>query len=66
MGWYPNKIVAALNTIQQIGWSAVGCITGGLALTAVSNGRISIVIGIVIIAVCSLVRILHPCQLPLG
>ena len=55
MGWYPNKIIAALNTIQQIGWSAVGCITGGLALTAVSNGGVSIVAGIIIIAVCSLV-----------
>lgn len=53
-GWYPNKIVAVLNTIQQLGWSAVGCITGGLALTAVSNGGVSNVVGIVIIAVCSL------------
>ncbi|KIV98801.1 uncharacterized protein PV09_09452 [Verruconis gallopava] len=55
MGWYPNKLIAALNTIQQLGWSAVGCITGGLALTAVSNGGVSIVVGIIIIAVCSLV-----------
>ncbi|KAF2166377.1 hypothetical protein M409DRAFT_66819 [Zasmidium cellare ATCC 36951] len=54
MGWYPNKIVAALNTVQQIGWSAVGCITGGLALTGVSDGAISIIPGIIIIAVCSL------------
>ncbi|KXT16951.1 hypothetical protein AC579_7426 [Pseudocercospora musae] len=54
LGWYPNKIIAALNTIQQLGWSAVGCITGGLALTAVSNGGVSIVLGIIIIAVCSL------------
>jgi NCS1 nucleoside transporter family len=55
MGWYPNKIVAALNTIQQIGWSSVGCITGGLALTAVSDGSISIAVGIVVIAVGSLI-----------
>lgn len=54
MGWYPNKIIAALNTIQQLGWSAVGCITGGLALQAVSNGNVSIAVGIVIIALCSL------------
>lgn len=58
MGWYPNKIIAALNTIQQIGWSSVGCITGGLALTAVSDGRVSIVVGIIVIAVCSLVSFL--------
>ncbi|KXS98691.1 hypothetical protein AC578_1259 [Pseudocercospora eumusae] len=54
LGWYPNKIIAALNTIQQLGWSAVGCITGGLALTAVSNGGVSIAVGIIIIAVGSL------------
>ena len=54
MGWYPNKIIAALNTVQQLGWSAVGCITGGLALQAVSNGHVSIAVGIVIIAACSL------------
>lgn len=55
MGWYPNKIVAALNTIQQLGWSAVGCITGGLALQAVSDGHVSIAVGIIVIAVCSLI-----------
>lgn len=54
-GWWPNKIVAALNTIQQIGWSAVGCITGGLAMTAVSGGNVPIASGIIIIACCSLV-----------
>ncbi|KAK3073362.1 hypothetical protein LTR53_005114, partial [Teratosphaeriaceae sp. CCFEE 6253] len=53
MGWWPNKIIAALNTIQQIGWSAVGCITGGIALQAVSNGSIPIAAGIIIIAVLS-------------
>ena len=53
-GWYPNKIVAALNVIQQIGWSSVGCITGGVALQAVSNGTVPIAVGIVIIAVVSL------------
>lgn len=53
MGWYPNKLVAALNAIQQLGWSAVGCITGGLALQALSGGSLSIAVGVVIIAVCS-------------
>ena len=52
-GWYPNKLIALLNTIQQLGWSAVGCITGGLALQAVSNGNLSIAVGIAIIATCA-------------
>jgi NCS1 nucleoside transporter family len=50
-GWYPNKIIAALNTIVQIGWAAVACITGGLALTAVADGHLSLIVGIVILAV---------------
>lgn len=50
-GWWPNKVIAVLNCIQQLGWAAVSCITGGLALTAVSDGRVSLVLGIVILAV---------------
>ncbi|KAF2707175.1 putative nucleoside transporter [Pleomassaria siparia CBS 279.74] len=50
-GWYPNKIIAFLNTIVQIGWAAVACITGGLALTAVADGHLSLVVGIVILAI---------------
>jgi len=53
MGWYPNKVIAALNVVQQLGWSAVGCITSGLALQAVSNGGLSIAVGIVIVALVS-------------
>ncbi|KAM3541215.1 hypothetical protein ARSEF1564_005840 [Beauveria bassiana] len=50
-GWWPSKVIAVLNCIQQLGWAAVSCITGGLALTAVSDGRVSLVLGIVILAV---------------
>ncbi|KAI4633180.1 hypothetical protein J4E80_000543 [Alternaria sp. BMP 0032] len=50
-GWWPNKVIAALNTIVQIGWASVACITGGLALTAVADGHISLIVGIVILAV---------------
>jgi len=53
-GWWPNKIIAALNTIVQIGWASVGCITGGLALTAVADGHVSLVVGIVILAVVAM------------
>jgi NCS1 nucleoside transporter family len=50
-GWWPNKIIAFLNTIVQLGWAAVACITGGLALTAVADGNLSLVVGIIILAV---------------
>jgi NCS1 nucleoside transporter family len=53
-GWWPNKVIAALNTIVQIGWAAVSCITGGLALTAVADGHVSLVVGIIILAVVAM------------
>ncbi|KIW70528.1 hypothetical protein PV04_02790 [Phialophora macrospora] len=53
-GWWPTKIIAALNTVQQIGWAAVSCITGGLALNAVADGHVSLAVGIVILAVVAL------------
>ena len=55
LGWWPSKIIAFLNVVEQLGWSSVGCITGGLALSAVSDGRINLVLGVVIIAVVGLV-----------
>jgi len=54
-GWWPSKIIAALNVVEEIGWSSVGSITGGLALSAVSDGRVSLVLGVVIVAVLGLV-----------
>ncbi|CEJ59010.1 hypothetical protein PMG11_07648 [Penicillium brasilianum] len=54
-GWWPNKLVALLNAIQQMGWAAVSCITGGLALTAVSDGHVSLILGIIILAVVALI-----------
>lgn len=48
-------LVFLRSTVTQLGWAAVACITGGLALTAVSNGRVSIVVGIIILAVVSFV-----------
>jgi len=54
-GWYPSKIIAALNVIEQLGWSSAGSITGGLALSAVSEGRVSLVLGVIIVAVLGLI-----------
>lgn len=54
-GFYPSSIVAALNVIQQLGWSTVSCITGGLALSAVSDGSLSIAVGVVVVACVSFI-----------
>lgn len=55
LGYYPSSIIAALNVIEQLGWASVSCITGGLALSAVSDGHVSIAVGVVIVACVSLV-----------
>lgn len=54
IGFYPSSIIALLNVIEQLGWASVNCITGGLALNAVSDGHVSIAVGVVIIACVSL------------
>jgi purine-cytosine permease-like protein len=41
--------------ISQVGWAAVGCITGGNALSAASDYNVSLVLGVVIIGVVSLI-----------
>lgn len=55
LGFYPSSIIAALNVVEQLGWASVSCITGGLALSAVSGGHVSIAVGVVIVACVSLV-----------
>ncbi|RDW87875.1 hypothetical protein BP5796_03569 [Coleophoma crateriformis] len=54
-GWWPAKLIGLLNLVSQVGWAAVGCITGGNALSAASDYNVSLILGVVIIAVVSLV-----------
>ncbi|KAH8680614.1 permease for cytosine/purines, uracil, thiamine, allantoin-domain-containing protein [Xylariales sp. PMI_506] len=54
LGWWPSKVMAILNGIEQLGWSAAGSITGGIALSAVSDGKIGSELGVVICAVIGL------------
>ncbi|KAI1389408.1 putative nucleoside transporter [Hypoxylon trugodes] len=55
LGWYPSKVIAILNVIQQIGWCASGSIAGGQALSAFSDGKVGTQVGVVICSVMSLV-----------
>ncbi|KAI1085237.1 permease for cytosine/purines, uracil, thiamine, allantoin-domain-containing protein [Whalleya microplaca] len=50
-GWYPSKLIAVLNIIQEVGWAASGSITGGLALSAVSDGKVGTALGVIICSV---------------
>lgn len=53
-GWWPAKGIAFLNVITLLGWSVVNAVTGGQILASISDSKIPLEIGIVIISVCSL------------
>ncbi|KAI0842520.1 putative nucleoside transporter [Hypoxylon sp. FL0890] len=55
LGWYPAKVIAILNVVQEIGWCACGSITGGQALSAFSGGKVGTDIGVIICTVVSFV-----------
>lgn len=52
-GWYPVKIIAVLNVIACIGWSAANAIVGAQLLNAV-NSSVPGYAGILIITFCTL------------
>ncbi|KAL7414901.1 putative cytosine-purine permease [Mrakia frigida] len=54
-GWHGAKIVAMLNCIACVGWSAVNTIAGAQTLRVVANDNISHAVGAVVIAVITLV-----------
>jgi hypothetical protein len=53
MGYWPSKLVTVLNIIIMVGYGVISCILGGQLLSAVSGGSMSIIVGIVIIALIS-------------
>jgi len=55
MGYWPSKICALLNIVIMLGYGMIDCLIGGQVLSAVADGKLSIVVGTVIVAVVSLV-----------
>ncbi|KAF2274342.1 uncharacterized protein EI97DRAFT_381578 [Westerdykella ornata] len=51
MGWWPSKLVVILNIIVLLGYALIDCVIAGQILSAVSDGTMSIVVGIIIVAV---------------
>ncbi|EGW32395.1 uncharacterized protein SPAPADRAFT_139244 [Spathaspora passalidarum NRRL Y-27907] len=54
-GWWFVKLVAFVSIIGVMGWSVVNCVVGGQILAALSNEKIPVWAGIIIIAGISLV-----------
>jgi purine-cytosine permease-like protein len=58
MGWWPSKLIVILNIIVMLGYALLVCIIGGQILSAVSpNGSMSVVVGIIIVALITWVVI---------
>jgi purine-cytosine permease-like protein len=50
MGYYPSKIACLLNIVIMLGYGMIDCLVGGQVLSAVAGGRLTVAVGIVIIA----------------
>ena len=53
MGYWPSKLTCVLNMIIMVGYGTISCIIAGEILSAVSNGTMSVVAGIIITAFVS-------------
>lgn len=51
MGYYPSKIACLLNIIIMLGYGMIDCLVGGQVLSAVADGGLTVVVGIIIIAI---------------
>ncbi|KAF1978783.1 purine-cytosine permease FCY21 [Bimuria novae-zelandiae CBS 107.79] len=49
-GWWPSKLVVVLNIIVFLGYSLIDCVVAGQILSAVSSNNMSVVVGIIIVA----------------
>ncbi|KAJ5698511.1 hypothetical protein N7462_000516 [Penicillium macrosclerotiorum] len=58
MGYYPSKIACLLNIIIMLGYGMIDCLVGGQVLSAVAGGSMSVVVGIIIIAIVTWVVVL--------
>lgn len=53
MGYWPSKLCCLLNIVIMVGYGMIDCVVGGQILSAVSGGSMSIVVGIIIVALIS-------------
>jgi purine-cytosine permease-like protein len=51
MGWWPSRICVLLNLVILLGYGMIDTVVGGQMLSAVADDKISVVAGIIIVAV---------------
>ncbi|KAJ4128869.1 Vitamin B6 transporter [Fusarium equiseti] len=52
-GYWPSKIPTFLNIVLMVGYATIDCIIGGQVLSAVSGGTMTILVGVIVVAVVS-------------
>ena len=55
MGYYPSKVCCSLNVLTNLGYGMINCMIGGQLLSKLSGGAVSVVVGIIVVALASLV-----------
>ncbi|KAJ5887453.1 hypothetical protein N7495_007494 [Penicillium taxi] len=58
MGYWPSKLCALLNIAIMLGYGMIDCLVGGQILSAVSGGGMTVVVGIIIVAIITWVVVL--------
>lgn len=53
MGYHPAKVCCLLNVLTNLGYGMMSAMVGGQILSKLSDGKVSVVVGIVIVAVVS-------------
>lgn len=53
-GWWPAKVLAILNIVNQIGWGIVSAITSGEILYDVADGKMPLAISILVVCIVGL------------
>lgn len=50
-GWWPSKVIVLLNLTVMLGYGMIDCVIAGQILSAVSGNSMSVVVGIIMIAI---------------
>ncbi|RHZ44953.1 purine-cytosine permease family protein [Aspergillus thermomutatus] len=53
MGYYPNKVCCSLNVLTNLGYGMINAMVGGQILSKLSGGSVSVIVGIIIVALGS-------------
>ena len=54
-GWYPAKVIAMINLLNQIGWAMVNAIAGAEFLYDVGNGNLPMSVSVLIIGLMAMI-----------